>query len=139
MDDRSGARAESRPDDPRRVGPFEIVSLIGFGGMGRVRLGRSGSGVLVAIKTIRSVLADDAAFRRRFAREVAAARRVSGAFTAAVVDADPDAPEPWMATRYAAAPSLHTLAAGCGPLRIRRAERELGLWRGRREEGEQLH
>ena len=84
--------------------------------MGKVYLGESRSGRRVAIKVVRSELADDPAFRRRFAREVAAARAVSPLFTAAVVDADADAAEPWLATTYIDGPSLASLVAAAGPL-----------------------
>jgi eukaryotic-like serine/threonine-protein kinase len=57
------------------------------------------------VKVIRAELAADLEFRMRFAREVAAARRVSGLFTALVVDADVDGPVPWLATAYVAGPS----------------------------------
>ncbi len=73
---------------------------------------------LVAVKTIRVELAEEAGFRTRFAQEVAAARRVSGFFTAAVVEADPDADLPWLATAYVAAPSLSRLVKACGPLPV---------------------
>lgn len=84
--------------------------------MGRIYLGRSPFGRLVAIKTIRSELGGDPGFRARFSQEVAAARRVSGVFTAAVVNADPDAAVPWLATAYVPAPSLESLVRACGPL-----------------------
>jgi serine/threonine protein kinase len=83
-----------------------LVGQLGDGGMGRVFLGRSAGGRPVAVKVIRSDLAADPDFRARFRREVAAARRVNGLFTAMVVDADVDAPEPWLATAYVAGPSL---------------------------------
>jgi serine/threonine protein kinase len=67
---------------------------------------RSAGGRTVAVKVIRGELAGDAEFRVRFSREVAAARRVSGLFTAAVVDADADGPVPWLATAYVPGPSL---------------------------------
>ena len=51
----------------------------GAGAMGRVYLGRSAAGRLVAVKTIKIELADEPDFRTRFAQEVAAARRVSRA------------------------------------------------------------
>ncbi len=84
--------------------------------MGQVYLGRSTSGRLVAVKTIRPELAEEAGFRTRFAQEVAAARRVSGVYTAAVVEADADADVPWLATAYIAAPSLRRLVKTCGVL-----------------------
>lgn len=84
--------------------------------MGRVYLGRSPGGRQVAIKVIRPELAEDADFRARFAREVSAARKVSGIFTAPVVDADVDGPVPWLATSYIAGPSLADAVAARGPL-----------------------
>jgi serine/threonine protein kinase len=84
--------------------------------MGQVYLARSAAGRLVAIKTIKPGLAEEEGFRTRFAQEVAAARRVSGFFTAAVVEADPDADVPWLATAYVPAPSLQQLVHACGPL-----------------------
>ncbi|MFF7251120.1 FKBP-type peptidyl-prolyl cis-trans isomerase [Embleya sp. NPDC008237] len=102
-------------DDPSQVGPFRIERRLGQGGMGRVYLGRSPAGRAVAIKVVRPELADDADFRRRFAREVAAARAVGGAFTAAVVDAAPDAPSPWLATVYVDGMSLSDAVAAHGP------------------------
>jgi serine/threonine protein kinase len=86
--------------------------------MGQVYLGRSAAGRLVAVKTIKVGLAEEAGFRTRFAQEVAAARRVSGAFTAAVIEADPDADVPWLATTYVPAPSLSRLVRVCGPLPV---------------------
>jgi serine/threonine protein kinase len=84
--------------------------------MGQVYLGRSAAGRLVAVKTIKVELAEEAGFRTRFAQEVAAARKVSGVFTAAVVEADPEADLPWLATAYVPAPSLSRLVLTCGPL-----------------------
>jgi serine/threonine protein kinase len=95
-----------QPSDPPRIGPYRLVSVLGEGGMGRVYLGRSAGGQLVAVKMIRRELADNPQFRARFRREVAAARRVNGLYTAHVVDADTGAPEPWLATAYINAPSL---------------------------------
>jgi hypothetical protein len=104
--------------DPERIGPYVLLGRLGAGAMGRVYLGRSTAGRLVAVKTIKIELADEAGFRARFAHEVAAARRVSGVFTAAVVAADPEADMPWLATAYVPAPSLSKLVAECGPLPV---------------------
>ncbi len=102
--------------DPERIGPYVILGRLGAGAMGQVYLGRSAAGRLVAVKTIKVDLAEEAGFRTRFAQEVAAARQVSGFFTAAVADADPDADLPWLATAYVPAPSLARLVKACGPL-----------------------
>ena len=102
--------------DPRRIGPFEVLGRLGAGGMGLVYLARSASGRRVAIKTVRTELAEDQLFRVRFSREVEAARAVSGFYTAAVVDADARAAVPWLATAYVPAPSLEEIVTECGPM-----------------------
>jgi hypothetical protein len=104
--------------DPEQIGGYALVGRLGAGAMGQVYLGRSASGRLVAVKTIKIEFADEPGFRTRFAQEVAAARRVSGAFTAAVVAADPEADVPWLATAYVPAPALSTLVRACGPLPV---------------------
>ncbi|MCX5267717.1 serine/threonine-protein kinase [Streptomyces sp. NBC_00199] len=104
-----------KPTDPRQVGRYRISALLGAGGMGRVFLGRSPSGRLVAVKVVRAELAEDPGFRRRFAREVAAARKVTGFYTAALVDADPDGSPPWLATAYVPAMALDQAVSAHGP------------------------
>jgi serine/threonine protein kinase len=104
------------PDGSRRIGPYQLVRELGGGGMGRVFLGISAGGRPVAVKVIRPELAGDPEFRVRFGREVAAARKVSGMFTAPVVDADTDGPVPWLATAYVPGPSLAQHVAKHGPL-----------------------
>ncbi|MGH3187589.1 MAG: serine/threonine-protein kinase [Streptosporangiaceae bacterium] len=104
------------PGDPPRIGPYRLISVLGSGGMGRVFLGRSAGGRPVAVKVIRADLAANPEFRMRFRREVAAARKVSGLYTALLVDADVDSPVPWLATAYVPGPSLADAVAGHGPL-----------------------
>ncbi|MGD6743974.1 protein kinase domain-containing protein [Streptomyces sp. BH106] len=99
--------------EPTAVGPYRLLGRIGSGGMGRVYLGRSAGGRTVAVKIVHPHFALDDEFRARFKREVQAARKVGGAWTAPVLDADPDAEVPWVATGYVAGPSL-TQAAGDG-------------------------
>ncbi|HEU5419577.1 MAG TPA: protein kinase [Streptosporangiaceae bacterium] len=101
--------------DPERIGPFTLLGRLGSGAMGQVYLGKSQAGRRVAVKTIKIELAEEPGFRDHFAHEVAAARRVSGLFTAAVVAADPEADMPWLATAYVPAPSLSRLVRACGP------------------------
>jgi serine/threonine protein kinase len=104
--------------DPEQIGPFTLLGRLGAGAMGQVYLGRSTAGRLVAVKTIKIELAEEPGFRARFGREVAAARRVSGVFTAAVVAADSEAEVPWLATAYVPAPTLSRLVKACGPLPV---------------------
>ena len=102
--------------DPELVGGYRLLGRLGTGGMAQVFLGTSPGGRKVAVKLIRPEYADDAEFRRRFAREIAAARQVGGFHTAAVVDADPDADPPWMVTAYIPGPSLSEAVGQNGPL-----------------------
>ncbi|MEV3889898.1 protein kinase [Streptomyces griseoincarnatus] len=103
-------------DEPTVVGPYRLLGRIGSGGMGRVYLGRSAGGRTVAVKIVHPHFALDEEFRARFRREVDAARRVGGAWTAPVLDADPDARVPWVATAYVAGPSLTAAVTELGPL-----------------------
>ena len=107
-----------QPADPRLVGSYKLLGRLGSGGMGRVFLGMSAAGRPVAVKVIHAKLAADPEFRTRFRVEVAAARKVSGLFTALVVDADVDAPVPWLATAYVAGPSLAEAVKDRGPLSV---------------------
>ncbi|MFJ7179559.1 PQQ-binding-like beta-propeller repeat protein [Streptomyces massasporeus] len=109
-----------RDSDPVEVGGYRIEDRLGSGGMGVVYLARSASGRRIAIKVVHSQYADDDEFRTRFRREVAAARQVSGAFTAPVVDADADATHPWMATLYIPGADLGTHVREHGPLPLPR-------------------
>ncbi|MFD0379175.1 serine/threonine-protein kinase [Streptomyces sp. NPDC127112] len=102
--------------DPRRVGAYRLLYRLGEGGMGRVYLGRSPGGRTVALKVVHGTIAGDPGFRRRFAREVRAARSLRGAGTVPVLDADPEAEVPWLATAYVPGPALSDAVIGHGPL-----------------------
>ncbi|WP_084523082.1 serine/threonine-protein kinase [Nocardia inohanensis] len=104
--------------DPEWLGRNRMVAVIGQGGMGRVLLGQAPSGRLVAVKRIHPHLAGDPEFRARFHREVQASSKVTGAYTAAVVDSDTDSETPWLATEYIPGPSLKTVVEETGPLSL---------------------
>ncbi|MFF4626291.1 protein kinase domain-containing protein [Streptomyces griseorubiginosus] len=93
-------------DDPKSVGGYKVLDRLGTGGMGVVYRGRSRSGREVAVKVVHAQYAEDTVFRARFRQEIESVRKVSGAFTAPVVDADPEALRPWMATQYVPGLSL---------------------------------
>ena len=86
--------------DPGEVGGYRLLARLGAGGMGVVYLGRSPGGRAVAVKVVRAGFARDARYRARFRREVAAARTVTGAFTAPLLAADAEAAVPWLVTEY---------------------------------------
>jgi serine/threonine protein kinase len=94
------------PQDPRTIGSYTTLGRLGHGGMGVVFLGQSRAGRRVAIKTIHHHYAADPHYRLRFAREVQAAGRVSGAFTASVEDSGTDGELLWLATVYIQGASL---------------------------------
>ena len=106
------------PADPVRVGP--TAWWAGWGG-------RDGPGLPWPIAGRPSGRGEDGApeyaadlrFRKRFAAEIEAARRVGGFYTAQVVDADPDDSPPWLVTAYVADPSLQTAVREYGRFRRR--------------------
>jgi protein kinase-like protein len=112
-----GGRVRKLHDgEPRVIGGYRLVGVIGAGGMGRVFLAVGPDGRLAAVKQVLSGLVEDPGSRVRFVREVEASRRVSGAYTAAVMDADPGAASPWLASVYVPGPSLQEVVERSGPL-----------------------
>ncbi|WP_406862781.1 protein kinase [Streptomyces sp. HUAS MG47] len=117
---------------PRLVGPYRLLAALGAGGMGEVHLAcRADTPTadphrMVAVKTVRADLeVVDGDFRTRFRREITAARAVSGPYAARLVDADPDAAAPWLATEYVPGPSLAEAVTRAGALPVE-AVRALG-------------
>ncbi|MFE2015886.1 PQQ-binding-like beta-propeller repeat protein [Streptomyces sp. NPDC059491] len=108
--------SDREAEGPEYAGDYRLQACLGAGGMGVVHLAASASGLRLAVKVVHARYAEDPEFRARFRQEVAAARRVSGAFTAPVVDADPDAVRPWMATLYVPGPTLADQVKRNGPL-----------------------
>lgn len=111
-----GAGPDPEAEHPEYAGQYRLEACLGAGGMGVVHLARSASGLQLAVKVVHRQHAADPEFRARFRQEVAAARRVSGAFTAPVVDADPTAALPWMATLYVPGPTLAAQVKRNGPM-----------------------
>ncbi|MGW3632344.1 serine/threonine-protein kinase [Streptomyces sp. NPDC005122] len=122
MPPQRSAGTEPEAEHPMYAGQYVLEAQLGSGGMGVVHLARSASGLRLAVKVVHAEYSQDPEFRGRFKQEVAAARRVSGAFTAPVVDADPEAEHPWMATLFIPGPTLaehvkRNGALGPAPLR----------------------
>ncbi|NXY95858.1 serine/threonine protein kinase [Streptomyces sp. BR123] len=103
-------------DDPPMVAGYRIAARLGAGGMGKVYLSHTPGGRAVAVKVIRPEFAEDPEFRRRFRREVSAAQRVQGLYTAPVIDSDVDGPTPWLATAYIPGPTVAAAVAEHGRL-----------------------
>jgi hypothetical protein len=103
-------------DDPGQIAGYRLRARLGAGGMGVVYLGSTPGGRAVAVKVMRPELGDDRGFRERFRQEIDAARRVHGMYTAQVIDADPTAVPPWLATAYVPGPSLQEAVAEHGPM-----------------------
>ncbi|MFD6990932.1 protein kinase [Streptomyces sp. NPDC059943] len=113
---------------PYDVGPYRLLAGLGSGGMGTVHLALPPDGGphdLAALKTVRQDVDSQGDFRLRFRREAQAARAVRSPYVAALVDADPDAERPWLATEYVVGPALDEAVERSGPLPVE-AVRELG-------------
>ncbi|MET7494832.1 serine/threonine-protein kinase [Streptomyces sp900116325] len=118
MCDAPGVFQPLQADDPPAVAGYRLTARIGAGGMGRVYLSHTQGGRPVAIKVVRPELADAPDFRRRFRREMEAARRVRGAYTAELIDGDADGAPPWLATLYVPGPSLAEAVGRGGALPV---------------------
>ncbi|MER7180034.1 protein kinase [Streptomyces hyaluromycini] len=107
-----------RKNDPTRVGPYALESVLGSGGMGRVYLGRDTAGGtgLAAVKVVRPEYAEDPRFRKRFEREVGALGRVQGAHVVRLLDSGCDEDLVWVATEYIPGPTLAELVDARGPI-----------------------
>lgn len=112
------ARTALSADDPQEIGGYRLHARLGSGGMGVVYLAHTPGGRPIALKAVRRELAADPEFRRRFAQEVASARRIHGLFTAQVIDSGVEDPTPWLATAYVPGPSLHEVVRRHGPLPV---------------------
>ncbi|WP_433177002.1 protein kinase domain-containing protein [Actinoallomurus sp. CA-150999] len=100
----------------QRVGRYRLVTVLGKGGMGIVYRATDEDGHDFALKLLKPELAEDAAFRRRLAREVDTMRRVRSPHVAEVVDADVAAERPYIVTRFIDGQPLDAVVQAVGPL-----------------------
>ncbi|HEY3531168.1 MAG TPA: serine/threonine-protein kinase [Nocardioides sp.] len=105
-----------QPTPARMVGEYTLLARLGEGGMGVVHLARKGDGPRVALKVLRPHIVGDDEARRRLAREVSSLERIRSRWVAEIVDADPWAPTPYVATRYVPGLSLHDHVPQEGPI-----------------------
>src|SRR5215467_697729 len=101
---------------PDRIGPYRPLERIGEGGMGVVFMARDAGGQTVALKVLRSVVAEEPMARRRLAREVETMRRVRSPYVAEVIDADLQGGTPYIVTRYVPGRTLEQVVTEGGPL-----------------------
>jgi eukaryotic-like serine/threonine-protein kinase len=105
-----------RASDPIELGPYKLLRRLGEGGMGSVYLAQAHDRTIVALKVIRTDLAEEPEFRRRFRTEVLRAQQVPPFCTAEVLDADPDHETPYLVVEYVDGPSLSEVVNERGPL-----------------------
>ena len=96
-----------RPPAGLRVGEYRLLTRLGEGGMGVVHLAQKPGGPRVALKVLRPHVVGDDEARARLAREVNSLSRVRSRRVAEIMDADPWAEIPFVATRYVPGLSLH--------------------------------
>ncbi|WP_322770269.1 serine/threonine-protein kinase, partial [Frankia sp. Cr1] len=105
------------PGDPERIGPYRLLGRLGAGGMGIVYRAEDPHGRVVAVKVIRSEIASDPKFRALFRREARNAQRVAPSCTAAVLDVNAEAEQPYIVTEFVDGPTLSVVVERDGPLR----------------------
>jgi serine/threonine protein kinase len=112
-----------RPDEHigNNVGPYQVESLLGVGGMGRVYCAVGPDGERIALKLVKADLATDDIFRRRFEREVRIARNVVHPNVVPVVDAGSHNGIPYMAQRFVDGGSLEDRLKTESPLDLKTA------------------
>ncbi|MFI1715334.1 protein kinase [Streptomyces litmocidini] len=85
--------------DPRQIGAFRLLGVLGSGGMGRVYLGAV-PGKFAAVKRVLPVLAEDADFLNHFGHELDNLARLPAGANTKLLASDRTAKPPWFATEF---------------------------------------
>ncbi|MFF8836164.1 protein kinase [Streptomyces sp. NPDC015130] len=85
--------------DPRRIGAFRLLGVLGSGGMGRVYLGAV-PGKFAAVKRVLPVLAEDPDFLSHFGHELDNLARLPAGANTKLLASDRTAKPPWFATEF---------------------------------------
>jgi serine/threonine protein kinase/WD40 repeat protein len=113
-------RPTDKPGRLGTLGPYEVVSVIGRGGMGVVlkahdpHLNR-----VVAVKTLAPEFAGNATARKRFAREAQAAAAVAHPHVVTIHAVEPAGPVPYLVMEYVEGQSLRQKLDRVGHLEVR--------------------
>ncbi|WP_432114589.1 protein kinase domain-containing protein [Streptomyces sp. S1] len=86
-------------EDPRSIGAFRLLGVLGSGGMGRVYLGAV-PGKFAAVKRVLPILAEDADFLSHFGHELDNLARLPAGANTKLLASDRTAKPPWFATEF---------------------------------------
>ncbi len=115
--------SRSDPAIGTQIGDYQIVELLGVGGMGRVYRATGADGSIVAIKLVKQDYARDETFRRRFFREARIAQSVIHPNVVPVVATGEENGMPYMAQRFVDGQSLEQKLRRDGTLDVATAVR----------------
>jgi serine/threonine protein kinase len=108
--------------DPKQLGPFRLLGVLGVGGTGTVYLGR-GAPVrgarkhLAAVRAMRPELLRDRQLRARMRHDLqTAATTVRSPYVATALGCELDSERPWVATEFVPSISLGAYVSRHGPL-----------------------
>jgi serine/threonine protein kinase len=118
-DDLSLLTPSSEPGSLGRLDHFEVLDVVGRGGMGMVLRARDTKlERIVALKVLAAPLAASGAARQRFVREARAAAAIRNDHIVAIHAVCDDAPVPYLVMEFIDGCNLETLIRGHGPLQV---------------------